>query len=272
MRGQQQRAVPDDGVARIHHIDSVAHHFLSTPEPARPAVSRVACRDVAVASPGAGRAAACAAAGLAVAAAAVPGWGSCVVEDEAVAWSAATYFGGPDQGVGELPADAGADLPAGVRAHVLTEPGDVRAGWVRWRLLGEVSLAALPAWEAASGLPPAARSAPPRWRALVWCVSANDAAAGDPVRCLARLLSLLQPSRLEFLVVPDAWEQRPGLLRPLVRRPGAAWRNAAHLQEIARVVAPGVPAAVRVFPDGAAAGGPAGTALLADLAAAVLAP
>ena len=272
MRGQQQRAARDDGAARIHHIDSVAHHFLSTPGPVPAGLALAATRDVAVASPGGGRAAACAAAGLAVAAAAVPGWGSCVVEDEAVAWSASTYFGRSGRGAGTLPPSASADLPAGVRTLALSDPVDVREGWVRWRLLGEVSAAGLAGWEVACGLPAAARPAAPRWRTLAWCATASDAAASDPVLCLSRLVKLLRPARLEFLVVPDAWDQRPGLLRPAVRRPTPAWRNAAHLQEVARVVADGVPASVRVLPDGSAAAGPAGTALLAEVAAGVLAP
>ncbi len=272
MKGQQQRAVIADGSARVHHIDNVAHHFLSPNAPAPPVAARPPCLDVAVAGPGCGRASACVTAGLAVAAAGLAGWGSCVVEDAAVAWSASTYYGGPQAGVGALAPELAADLPDGLHTRALSVPPADAGRWVRWRLLGDVSLDVLSAWEVPCGLPAAARPAAPRWRALVWCVTTHDAAAGDPVRCLSRLVNLLRPARLEFLVVPDAWEQRPGLLRQAVRRAGPGWRNAAHLQEIARVVAAGIPVGVRVFPDGAASAGPAGTALLTELVGAVLVP
>ncbi len=56
---------PAAPVARAHHIDAIAHHFLSSTEDEALRPAAPVCLEVAVAAPGAGRAAACAAAGLA---------------------------------------------------------------------------------------------------------------------------------------------------------------------------------------------------------------
>lgn len=260
-------AAAADGAPRVHHIDAIAHHFLSMDEPGPSGVVTGVVRDVAVAAPGTGRAAACAASGLATVA--VDDWGNCLVEDEAVAWSAFSYLGGVEPPA--LPAVAAADLPPGVRARWL---GGIGSGalavlphrWLRWRLLGEVSAATLTAWEVACGLPAAARAAAPRWSALVWCVGAGEAAQPESAASLRRLVDLLRPERVEFLVVPDAWEKPPGAWRLVGRRRDPGWRNLAHLQDVARSAAGEVPASVRVFPDEPAAAGSIGATLLAGIA------
>ncbi|MBK7045864.1 MAG: hypothetical protein IPH48_04915 [bacterium] len=270
MSRQPRPAAAGDSAPRVHHIDAIAHHFLSDGEPAQPGAVTCVVRDVAVAAPGSGRAAACAASGLA--AVAVGDWGNCLVEDETVAWSAFSYLGGVKPPA--LPPVAAADLPPGVRARWLGGIGASTAGplphrWLRWRLLGEASAATLPAWEVACGLPPAARAATPRWSALVWCVGVGEAAQPEPAASLRRLVDLLRPDRVEFLVVPDAWETPPGGWRLVGRRRDPGWRNLAHLQDVARSAAGDVPASVRVFPDEPAAAGGAGAALLAGIAATI---
>lgn len=259
------------GAARAHHIDAIAHHFLSSVEGPAALCSSPACLEVAIAAPGAARAAACAAAGLAAVAAGRDGRGSCLLEDESVAWSAFSYLAGPD--VSEVPEAAGRDLPAGLRARWLRgrrAAGEAPAEWARWRLLGEASEATLAAWEVAAGLPACARSAPLRWAALVWCVTAGEAATPAAAACLTRLSTLLLPGRVEFLVVPDAWGARPGGWRPAPRRPDAAWRNLAHLQDIARNAAYPAEVAVRVVPEDADHSPAAGAALLGDVVDAIV--
>jgi hypothetical protein len=115
MSRQPRPAAAGDSAPRVHHIDAIAHHFLSDGEPAQPGAVTCVVRDVAVAAPGSGRAAACAASGLA--AVAVGDWGNCLVEDETVAWSAFSYLGGVKPPA--LPPVAAADLPPGVRARWL---------------------------------------------------------------------------------------------------------------------------------------------------------
>ncbi|MBK6732517.1 MAG: hypothetical protein IPG61_00155 [bacterium] len=137
MSRQPRPAAAGDSAPRVHHIDAIAHHFLSTDEPVQPGAVTCVLRDVAVATPGSGRAAACAASGLA--ALAVGDWGNCLVEDEAVAWSAFSYLGGVKPPA--LPPVAAADLPPGVRARWLGGIGARASGplprrWLRWRLLG----------------------------------------------------------------------------------------------------------------------------------------
>ncbi len=255
--------------ARAHHIDAIAHHFLSTPGEPTDLACAPACLEVAVAAPGSARAAACAAAGLAAVAADAGRRGSCLLEDEGVAWSAFSYLAGPD--VADVPARAGLDLPVGLRARWLTgkrgadeAPGE----WIRWRLLGEASESTLAAWEVAAGLPASARPAPLRWSTLVWCVTSGEAATPSAASCLARLSALLAPGRVEFLVVPDAWGARPGGWRPAPRRADPGWRNVAHLQDIARSAAWPADVAVRIYPDDADHPAGAGTALLAQVVAA----
>jgi hypothetical protein len=259
------------GAARAHHIDAIAHHFLSSVEgPAALSLSP-ACLDVAVAAPGSARAAACAAAGLAAIAAGRSGRGSCLLEDESVAWSAFSYLAGPD--VVDVPAGVAGDLPAGLRSRWLNgrrEADDVPGEWVRWRLLGEATEAALAAWEVAAGLPACARPVPLRWSTLVWCVTGGEAAMPGAAACLARLATLLSPGRVEFLVVPDAWGARPGGWRPVARRPEPAWRNVAHLQDIARNAAYPADVVVRVYPDDADHPPAAGASLLGEIVSAVV--
>lgn len=251
------------GAGRAHHIDEVAHHFLSG-EGATPPIAAPAFLDIAIAAPGPGRAAACAGAGLAVAAASA-GWGSCLVEDETVAWSAFSFLG---RGVpSDVPACVAADLPAGVRARRIDGVAPAMPGtWLRWRLLGEISPAGLGAWEAPSGLPAAARSAAPRWAALVWCASPHDAAAPSAQESLRRLVALTAPPRIEFLVLPPAWDARPGGWHLVGRRQDPGWRNLAHLQDVVRAAAGARPAAVRVLPDTTATGSEA-AAILAEVVA-----
>lgn len=270
MSRQQRPAGAGEGPLRSHHIDAIAHHFLSADGGPQPGEAIVACHDVAVATPGSGRAAACTAAGLAAARPGGPGrWGSCLLEDENVAWSAFSYLGGPD--LAEPPAPVRADLPAGLRVQWLdaTTGGVAPSDWLRWRLLGEASAATLPIWEIAAGLPAVARAAPVRWAALVWCVVAGEAAAPASAACLGRLVALLRPARVEVLVVPDAWDARPGAWRPGGRRGDPGWRNQAHLQEIARAVVGPVPTCVRVFPEAPTAATEAGAALLGEIAAGI---
>jgi hypothetical protein len=263
---------PDgNGAARAHHIDAIAHHFLSSVEGPAALSSSPACLEVAVAAPGTARAAACAAAGLAAIAAGREGRGSCLLEDESVAWSAFSYLAGPD--LSDVPPVVAGDLPADLRARWLKgrrPEGEVPGEWVRWRLLGEASEATLAAWEVAAGLPSCARAAPLRWAALVWCVTAGEAASPGAAACLARLATLLSPGRVEFLVVPDAWGARPGGWRPASRRPEAAWRNVAHLQDIARNAAYPADVAVRVYPDDADHPPAAGASLLGEVVGAIV--
>lgn len=256
--------------ARAHHIDAIAHHFLSSTVDAALAPARPACLDVAVAGPGVARAAACVAAGLAAVAVATGGRGCCLLEDEAVAWSAFSYLAGPD--MSDLPGQPGLELPPGLRARWLTggrPAGEVPTEWVRWRLLGEASEATLAAWEVAAGLPACARPAPVRWETLVWCVTVGEAATPASASCLARLVALLSPVHVAYLVVPDAWGARPGGWRPAARRPDAAWRNVAHLQEIAQNAAWPAAATVHIYPDDDEAP-EAGEALLGGIVAAVV--
>jgi hypothetical protein len=268
MSRQQRPAISGEGPLRSHHIDAIAHHFLSDDGGPRPGDTCVDCHDVAVATPGAGRAAACTAAGLAAAAPGGPDrWGRCLLEDVDVAWSAFSYLGGPD--FAELPAAARADLPAGLRARWLNAAphGATPSSWLRWRLLGEASAATLPAWEVVAGMPAAARAAPVRWAALVWCVVADEAAASGSAASLGRLVALLRPASVDILVVPDGWDARPGAWRPGGRRGDPGWRNQAHLQEIARAAVGPVPTRVRVFPVAPSAAAEAGAALLVEIAA-----
>lgn len=259
-----QRPVRAGGAgARTHHIDAIAHHFLGYDDEAAAAPRARRVLDVAVAAPGAGRAAACTAAGLA-AAAARAGLGSCLVEDESVAWSSYSFLSGDEPAA--APALLTSDLPPGVRARAWAQEGRRPDVWMRWRLLGEASPAALPAWETACGLPAAARAAAPQWTALVWCAGAAEAVEPASLSCLGRLVELLDPERLEFLVVPDAWDARPGGWRLLGRRSDPGWRNLAHLQDAARGAAGGRPSGVRVFPD-APAVGPEAAAILAETVA-----
>jgi hypothetical protein len=271
MSRQQRAAGAGEGSLRSHHIDAIAHHFLSAEDDPRPEAATVVCRDVAVATPGSGRAAACAAAGLAAAAGGRPDrWGSCLIEDEAVAWSAFSYLGGSD--LADPPPAVRADLPPGLRVQWLTGAGTRDDGppvWLRWRLLGEASAATLPTWEIAAGMPAVARAAPLRWSALVWCVVAGEAAAPGSAECLGRLAALLRPEKVEILVVPDAWDARPGAWRPVDRWGDPRWRNPAHLQERARAAVGPVPACVRVFPGAPAAAADAGAVLLGEIAASV---
>jgi hypothetical protein len=254
-----------------HHIDAIAHHFLSAEGDPKPEDRALVCRDVAVATPGSGRAAACATAGLAAAAAGRPDrWGSCLVEDRDVAWSAFSYLVGPD--LAEPPPAVRADLVPGLRAQWLKGAGSPGVGspvWLRWRLLGEASAATLAIWEIAAGLPVVARAAPLRWSALVWCVVAGEAAAPGSAACLGRLVALLRPDRVEALVVPDVWDARPGARSPAGRRGDPGWRNQAHLQEIVRTAVDPVPACVRVFPDLPAAAAGTGAAMLGEIAASI---
>jgi len=187
-----------------------------------------------------------------------------------VAWSAFSYLGGADPA--EPPPAVRADLPAGLRAQWLAPNGGFGPGsplWLRWRLLGEASGATLPIWEIAAGLPAVARAAPVRWSALVWCVVAGEAAAPGSAECLRRLTALLRPERIEILVVPDAWDERPGSHRPVGRRGDPGWRNQAHLQELARGAVGPSPVTVRVFPAAPPGGAEAGAVMLAEIAAAV---
>jgi hypothetical protein len=271
MSRQQRPAGAGEGPWRSHHIDAIAHHFLSAAGDPKPEDAAVVCRDLAVATPGSGRAAACAAAGLAAAAAGRPDrWGSCLIEDEDVAWSAFSYLGGPDRA--DLPPAVRADLPTGLRAQWLAGAGargDGSRVWLRWRLLGEASAASLPAWEIAAGLPAAARSAPLRWSALVWCVAAGEAAAPGSAACLGRLAALLRPEKVEILVVPAAWDVRPGAGWSGGRWGDPGWRNQAHLQEMARAALGPVPVCVRVFPDVPEAAAEAGAAIVGEIVASV---
>lgn len=237
------------GARRSHHIDEIAHHFLSGQEETVRAGSPPAFADVAVATPGQGRAAACAAAGLAVATIAA-GLGSCLVEDQDVPWSAFSFLGSAE--LRRPPAELVADLPRGLRAGLIDPPAPAPRAWLRWRLLGEASLPNLAAWEIPSGLPGAARAATPDWAALVWCVAPHEAVLPETQQALQRLVDLLSPGRLEFLVLPDAWDARPGGWRLVGRRRDPGWRNLAHLQEVARAAAGGIPTDVRVLPDAAA--------------------
>ena len=260
------------GGGRAHHIDEVAHHFLGAGDAVSPGEAPTLL-DIAIAAPGPGRAAACAGAGLAVAAG-WAGYGSCLVEDEAVAWSAFSFLG---QGQGraappEVPAAVAADLPTGVRARRVDAAGPAAPRtWLRWRLLGEATPACLAAWEAPCGLPAAARSAMPRWAALVWCASPHDAVAPAAQDALRRLVALTAAPRVEFLVLPTAWDARPGGWHLVGRRQDPGWRNLAHLQEVARVAAPGRPATVRVLPDTTATAAEA-AAVLAEVVAAAAGP
>lgn len=268
MSRQQRSAGAGEGPLRSHHIDAIAHHFLSAEDDPKPQDATAVCRDVAVATPGSGRAAACAAAGLAAAVGRQDRWESCLIEDEAVAWSAFSYLGGPD--LSDPPRAVGADLPPGLRALWLTGAGTRGGGspvWVRWRLLGEASAATLPIWEIAAGMPAVARAAPLRWSALVWCVVSGEAAAPGAAECLGRLVALLRPEKVEILVVPDAWDARPGAWRPVGRWGDPGWRNQAHLQEMACAAVGPVPACVRVFPGAPGAATEAGTAMLGEVAA-----
>lgn len=255
------------GGGRAHHIDEIAHHFLSGDvSPAFDGAPAVV--DVAIAAPGPGRAAACAAAGLAVAAGTI-GLGSCLVEDEAVAWSSFSFLNqSPPPAVPPWLAD---DLPRGVRCRQVDGGAQAPRSWVRWRLLGEASVDLLEAWEVRCGLPAAARASSPRWGALVWCVAPHDAVLAEAQQALGRLVALLEPSRVEFLVLPEAWDARPGGWRLIGRRRDPGWRNLAHLQEVVRAGAGGRPAAVRLLPDVAGAGGEA-VAILAEVARAVAGP
>lgn len=268
MSRQQRPTGAGEGPLRSHHIDAIAHHFLSAEGEATPDAAGVVCRDIAVATPGPGRAAACAAAGLA---AAVPAerWGSCVLEDENVAWSAFSYLGGPTPA--EPPAAVRADLPPGLRMGWLTGAGAQGPGapvCLRWRLLGEASGTMVSAWEIAAGLPAVARSAPVRWSALVWCVVAGEAGAPGAAACLRRSVALLRPGRVEVLVVPEAWDAPPGGYRTC-RREDPRWRNQAQLQEIVRSAVGPVPFCVRLLPDAAAAAAETGAVVLGEIVAAV---
>jgi hypothetical protein len=255
------------GGRRAHHIDEVAHHFLSG-DGAPAADGPPAVIDVAIAAPGPGRAAACAAAGLAVAAGTI-GLGSCLVEDEAVAWSSFSFLGQAPEPA--LPPALGADLPRGVRSRRVDGGAQAPRAWVRWRLLGEASTDALAAWEVPCGLPAAACGPLPRWGALVWCVAPHEAVLTCAQQALRRLVTLLEPPRVEFLVLPEAWDARPGRWRLIGRRSDPGWRNLAHLQEVVRAAAGERPAVVRLLPDVAAAGGEA-VAILAEVASAVTGP
>ena len=264
---RQQRPGPvGDEPWRSHHIDAIAHHFFSDQEPASGSGPGLRCRDLAVATPGCGRLAACAAAGLGVAGARYEPdtWGSCVVEDETIPWSAFSFLEG--QLGASLPPEAGADLPDGLRARWVPGRGGDGAtpkGWLRWRLLGEAAATSLTNWESGCGLPASARAAGPRWAALVWCVTAGGAVAGDAL--LDRLVQLLRPARVEILIVPDAWGAPPGRRRlpgghgeaglprfpqpPLPTRPGSGT----------------VAACTRVLPPSPLTTGPAGTAVLRQI-------
>lgn len=255
------------GNGRAHHIDEIAHHFLGDGCGA-PSAGPSPVIDVAVAAPGPGRAAACAAAGLAVAAGAA-GWGSCLVEDEAIAWSATSFLGAATPG--PLPPAVTADLPRGVRVQRVDRTGPGR-GWLRWRLLGEVGPAELTNWEVRCGLPAAAQAAAPRWATLVWCAGAGEAALPAAAERLRRLVALLSPGRVEFLVLPEAWDARPGGWRLVGRRSDPGWRNVAHLQEVARAAAGTTPSCVRLFPDEPAAAGGEAQSLLAEVVGAVAGP
>lgn len=252
------------GGSRAHHIDEIAHHFLSG-DGAAVVEGVPGVIDVAIATPGPGRAAACAAAGLAVAAGTI-GLGSCLVEDEAVAWSSFSYLGRAQPTA--LPPALAADLPRGVRCRRVDDGAQAPRRWVRWRLLGEASAELLAAWEVPCGLPSAARAPLPDWGALVWCVAPHDAVLAGAQQALRRLVALLEPPRVEFMVLPEAWDARPGGWRLIGRRSDPGWRNLAHLQEVARAAAGGRPAAVRLLPDVAAGGGEA-VAILAEVAGSV---
>lgn len=255
------------GGSRAHHIDEIAHHFLSGDGALTPGGSPDVI-DVAIAAPGPGRAAACAAAGLAVAAGTI-GLGSCLVEDEAVAWSSFSFLGQVQPPA--LPPALAADLPRGVRCRRVDDGAPAPRSWVRWRLLGEASADTLAAWEVPCGLPAAGRAPLPRWGALVWCVAPHDAVLTGAQQALRRLVALLEPPRVEFLVLPEAWDARPGGWRLIGRRSDPGWRNLAHLQEVVRAAAGERPAVVRLLPDVAAAGGEA-VAILAEVASAVAGP
>lgn len=264
----------DSDSPRSHRIDAIAHHFLSSVDPPQSSAPSAQFLDVAVAAPDSGRAAACVAAGLAVAGARrhPERWGSSLVEDASVTWSAFSFLGGP--AAAPLPAAAAADLPSGTRSGWLygsKADAGAPAAWLRWRLLGEVPDSALTAWERAPGLPASARSAPPRWTSLVWCVGASAAAAPDGAFRLARLVALLLPPRVEFLVVPDAWAVRPGRPWTAAARNTPGWQNLAHLQEIARSAAGAAAVGVRVLPDSPGAAKGAATSVLGDMVGALCA-
>lgn len=255
------------GGGRTHHIDEIAHHFL-TGDGAQVADKLPAVSEVAIAAPGPGRAVACAAAGLAVAAGTI-GLGSCLVEDDSVAWSSCSFLGQARPPA--LPPALAADLPPGVRCRRVDDGELAPRSWVRWRLLGEASADTLAAWEVPCGLPAAARARLPRWDALVWCVAPHDAVLAGAQQALRRLVALLEPPRVEFLVLPESWDARPGSWRLIGGRSDPGWRNLAHLQEVVRAAAGERQAVVRLLPDVAAAGGEA-VAILAEVASAVVGP
>lgn len=263
MRGWPRGGGATGGGRRSHHIDEVAHLFLSGPRMSAAVDGAPAVIDVAVAAPGPGRAAACAAAGLAVAAQAAA-LGSCLIEDADVPWSAFSFLTAVAP---PPPPDVAAGLPRGLRAGLIGPAGPATPAWLRWRLLGEASPANLAAWEVPCGLPACARAAPPTWAALAWCAAPHDAVLPQAQEALRRLIALLAPGRLEFLVLPDAWDTRPGGWRLVGRRRDPGWRNLSHLQEVARAAAGGIPVAVRVLPDAAAEQAAAVLALVVDAVA-----
>ncbi|MBK8166015.1 MAG: hypothetical protein IPK64_08615 [bacterium] len=264
MMGWPRQGGGAGGGSRAHHIDEIAHHFLAEDD-VPPADIPAVVVDAAIAAAGPGRAAACAAAGLAVAAGTI-GLGSCLIEDDAVAWSSFSFLGqSPPRA---LPPPLAADLPRGVRCRRVDDGAPVPRSWVRWRLLGEASEETLAAWEVPSGLPAAARARMPRWGALVWCVAPHDAALSAAQDALRRLVGLLEPSHVEFLVLPTAWDARPGGWRLIGRRSDPGWHNLAHLQEVVRAAVGERPAVVRLVPDVGVAGAEA-VAVLAEIAGAV---
>lgn len=258
---QQRPDRAGDGPGRSRHIDAIAHHFLSDGEPG-PGPALV-CRDIAVATPGCGRLAACAAAGLGLAGARHEphSWGSCLVEDEALPWSAFSYLEGAAPA--SLPPEAAADLPEGVRSRWLPGRGGDGAmtrGWLRWRLLGEAAATSVANWEAGRGLPVSACAAGPRWASLVWCVTAGGAAAGEGR--LGRLVDLLRPARVEILVVPEAWDALPGGGRRSVRPGEARVSRLPRAPWVARHDSGTVVACTHVLPPSPHTTGAAGTAVL----------
>lgn len=190
--------LPRRGESRPHHISSVAHMFFADSERPGVASSRPS-REVVVATPSGGAAAAWTAANLALATERL---------SRNLRVRLSERHDQDHSGAALLPATSRVPLPslpnqAEVTSIEVRSDRTAATGgddWIHWRHLGRVDQRLLNDWEAAGRIPAVVMTAATSWTGLVWCLDCADVGSLVAGQYLGRLLRVMRAAQLEIVV------------------------------------------------------------------------